>query len=60
MPLQQIPFYYQVNPSGLIQTTAGVNQPQNIMISSANSSTGQVTSGLTPIHYGGIYAGKFQ
>jgi hypothetical protein len=60
MPLQQIPFYYQVNPSGLIQATNAAGQPQNIMISSANSSTGQVTPGLTPLHYGGVYAGKFQ
>jgi len=60
MPLQQIPFYYQVNPSGLIQATNAAGQPQNIMISSANSSTGQVNPGLTPLHYGGVYAGKFQ
>ena len=55
----QIPLYYQLNP-GLIQTAAGVGQPQNIMISSANSSGGQVTPGLTPLHYAGVYPGKFQ
>lgn len=60
MPLQQIPFYYQVNPSGLIQTTNAAGQPQNIMISQANSSAGSVNPGLTPLHYGGVYAGKFQ
>jgi hypothetical protein len=53
MQLQQIPFYYHpVNTSGLIQAAAG--QPQNIMISSANSSGGPGT----PLHYTGVYAGK--
>ena len=60
MQLPQIPFYYQVNPSGLIQTTNAAGQPQNIMISPANSSAGSVTQGLTPLHYGSVYAGKFQ
>ncbi|CAF4341956.1 unnamed protein product, partial [Adineta steineri] len=56
MQLQQIPFYYPVNASGLIQATAGVGQPQNIMIPSASSSAGQASSGLPPLHYTSVYA----
>lgn len=59
MHLQQIPFYYPMNTSGLIQAATGVGQPQNIMIPSTNSSAGSATPGLPPIHYAGIYAGKF-
>ena len=44
MQLQQIPFYYPINTSGLIQAAAAhcVGQPQNIMIPSASSSGGQL------------------
>jgi hypothetical protein len=61
MQLQQIPFYYSVNtPGGLIQAAAAVGQHQNIMIPSASSSAGQATQGLPPIHYAGVYPGKFK
>ena len=60
MSLPQIPFYYQMNPSSLIQTAAGVGQPQNIMISSANPSGGSMTSGPTPYHFSAVYPGKYR
>ncbi len=59
MQLQQIPFYYPVNASGIIQAAANAGQPHNIMIPSASSSAGQASSGLHPLHYAGVYAGKF-
>jgi hypothetical protein len=59
MQLQQIPFYYPFNASGLIQATTASGQPQNIMISSGNSSAGPTTPGLHPFHYG-VYTGKFK
>ena len=61
MQLQQIPFYYPVNSSGMIQAATGVGQPQNIMIPSAGSSAGPTTQGLPSFHYHpGVYAGTFK
>jgi hypothetical protein len=59
MQLQQIPFYYHpMNAQGLIQAAPSVGQPQNIMISPASSLGGPSTSGLPPLHYTGVYAGR--
>lgn len=57
MHLQQVPFYYQMSPSGLIQATTAVGQPQNIMIPATNTATGSNTPGIPAIHYPGVYAG---
>jgi hypothetical protein len=59
MQLQQIPFYYQMNPSGMIQAAAAVGQHQNIMIPSGSSAAGPNPQGLPSLHYPGIYAGRF-
>jgi hypothetical protein len=56
MQLQQIPFYYPINTSGIIQA-AGVGPPQNIMIPSAGSSGGPATQAPPSIYYPGIYTG---
>ncbi|CAF1038237.1 unnamed protein product [Rotaria sp. Silwood1] len=56
MHLQQIPFYYSVNSSGMIQAAAAVGQHQNIMIPSTSSSTGSSTPVMPPLHYAGVYA----
>lgn len=58
MPMPSYPFYYSVNAAGLIQATPATGQPPNIMIPSAGSPAGPATSGLPPIHYAGLYAGK--
>jgi len=61
MQLQQIPFYYPINTSGIIQAAAaaaGVGPPQNIMIPSAGSSGGPATSAPHSIYYQGVYSGK--
>jgi hypothetical protein len=61
MQLQQIPFYYPINTSGIIQAAAaaaaGVGPPQNIMIPSTGSSAGPNTSAPPSIYYQGMYAG---
>lgn len=56
MQLQQIPFYYPINTQGIIQAS-GVGPPQNIMISSTNSSGGPGTPAPTPLYYQGVYSG---
>jgi hypothetical protein len=63
MQLQQIPFYYPINTSGIIQAAAaaaaaGVGPPQNIMVPSAGSSGGPATSAPHSIYYQGVYSGK--
>ncbi|CAF2363792.1 unnamed protein product [Rotaria sp. Silwood2] len=60
MQLQQIPFYYPINTSGIIQAAAaaasGVGPPQNIMIPSTSSSAGPATSAPHSIYYPGVYS----
>ncbi|CAF0809537.1 unnamed protein product [Rotaria sp. Silwood1] len=59
MQLQQIPFYYPINTSGIIQAAAaaasGVGPPQNIMIPSTSSSAGPATPAPPSIYYPGVY-----
>ncbi len=56
MQLPPIPVYYNINPSGIIQT-AGVGPHQNIMIPSTGSSGGQATQVPSSIYYPGVYPG---
>jgi len=63
MQLQQIPFYYPINTSGIIQAAAaaaGVGPHQNIMIPSGSSSGGQATQAPPSLYYPGVYPGIFQ
>jgi hypothetical protein len=57
MQLQQIPFYYPINTSGIIQAATGVGPHQNIMIPSAGSSGGPGTQAQPSIYYPGVYTG---